>query len=85
LSSSDGGTPSRSGKLRGLKKNDSASSPWPRGRCPRCAGELIPVSYRDVELDKCSGCQGVWLDFGELDQVVAEDTGFLGAVRRIFT
>ena len=56
-----------------------------RGRCPKCAGELIPVPYRGVELDKCSRCQGVWLDFGELDQVVAEDTGFLGSVRRIFT
>jgi hypothetical protein len=28
---------------------------------------------------------GVWPDFGELDQVVTEDTGFLGGVRRIFT
>jgi len=56
-----------------------------RGRCPKCAGELIPVPYRGVELDKCSRCQGVWLDFGELDQVVAEDTGFLGSVRKIFT
>lgn len=56
-----------------------------RGRCPKCAGELIPVPYRGVELDKCSRCQGVWLDFGELGQVVAEDIGFLGSVRRIFT
>ena|SRR5216117_3440215 len=56
-----------------------------RGRCPKCAGELVPVPYRGVELDKCSRCQGVWLDFGELDQVVTEDTGFFGSVRRIFT
>jgi len=54
-----------------------------RGRCPKCAGELVPVRYRGVELDKCSRCQGVWLDFGELDQVVAEDTDFSGGVRRI--
>lgn len=56
-----------------------------RGRCPKCAGEMVPVLYRGVELDKCSRCQGVWLDFGELAQVVAEDTGFLGGVRRIFS
>ena len=56
-----------------------------RGRCPKCGAELIPVPYRDIELDKCSRCQGVWLDFGELDQVVAEDKGFLGGVRRIFS
>src|SRR5438552_18431907 len=29
-----------------------------RGRCPKCAGELVPVPYRGVELDKCSRCQG---------------------------
>ena len=56
-----------------------------RGRCPKCGAELVPVPYRGIELDKCSRCQGVWLDFGELDQVVAEDTGFLGSVRKIFS
>jgi hypothetical protein len=56
-----------------------------QGRCPKCAAELVPVLYRGVELDKCSRCQGVWLDFAELDQMIAEDTGFRGSVRRIFT
>ena len=56
-----------------------------RGRCPKCGAELLPVPYRGIELDKCSRCQGVWLDFGELDQIVAEDKGFLGGVRRIFS
>ena len=56
-----------------------------QGRCPKCGAELVPVPYRSIELDKCSRCQGVWLDFGELDQVVAEDKGFLGGVRRIFS
>ncbi len=55
-----------------------------RGRCPKCGAELVPVPYRGIELDKCSRCQGVWLDFGELDQVVTEDKGFLGSIRRIF-
>ena len=55
-----------------------------RGRCPKCGAELIPVPHRGIELDKCSRCQGVWLDFGELDQVVTEDTGLFGSVRRIF-
>lgn len=55
------------------------------GRSPECDAELIPVPYRGIELDKCHRCHGVWLDFGELDQVVAEDKGFLGDVRRIFS
>jgi hypothetical protein len=55
-----------------------------RGRCPKCGAALIAVSYRGIELDTCSRCQGVWLDFGELDQVVTEDAGLFGSVRRIF-
>jgi Zn-finger nucleic acid-binding protein len=54
------------------------------GRCPKCGAELVPVPYRGIELDKCSRCQGVWLDFGELDQVVTEDNGLFGSLRRIF-
>jgi len=57
-----------------------------RNRCPKCAAPLVPVSYRKVELDKCSGCGGLWFDFGELDQVLAQegDGGFLGALKKIF-
>jgi uncharacterized protein len=46
-----------------------------RGRCPKCGAGLIPVPYRGIELDKCSRCQRVWLDFGELDRIVIEDAG----------
>jgi uncharacterized protein len=59
--------------------------PVVRGRCPKCGAELIAVPYRGIELDKCSRCQGMWLDFGELDQIVTEDNGLFGSVRRIFT
>ena len=55
-----------------------------RNRCPRCGVSLIGVWYRGVELDRCSACQGVWLDCGELDQVLAEEKGFLGSLKRIF-
>jgi Zn-finger nucleic acid-binding protein len=43
------------------------------------------VPYRGVELDKCSRCEGVWLDCGELDRVTTtDDHTFLGGLRRIF-
>lgn len=54
------------------------------GRCPKCGAVLVVVPYRGIELDKCSRCRGVWLDVGELEQLAAEDKGFLGSVRRIF-
>ncbi len=42
--------------------------------CPRCNGSLKPKSYRGIEVDACAECEGMWLDFEELDQL--EDTVF---------
>lgn len=39
-------------------------------RCPRDGGELIERAYGDVRVDLCTQCHGVWLDAGELAQLV---------------
>lgn len=38
-------------------------------RCPKCGMELIAIDYKGIEVDKCSACEGVWLDAGELESV----------------
>ncbi len=38
-------------------------------RCPKCGMELIEIDYREIKVDKCSECEGIWLDAGELDMV----------------
>lgn len=41
-----------------------------RYACPKCHGDLDPVSPVDDEhlvLDRCPKCEGFWLDPGELD------------------
>ncbi len=54
-------------------------------RCPKCGMELAEISFRGVQVDRCTGCGGVWLDPGELETVAgAEATGFLGGVTRLF-
>jgi Zn-finger nucleic acid-binding protein len=56
-----------------------------KGRCPKCASPLVTITFRGVELDKCSGCGGLWFDTGELDRVMAQEgAGFLGGIKRIF-
>ena len=55
-----------------------------RNRCPKCAASLVTITYRNVELDKCSSCEGLWFDCGELDKVLAEEGGFLSGLKRIF-
>ena len=37
--------------------------------CPKCGMQLIEVDYKKIKVDKCSHCQGVWLDAGELEAV----------------
>jgi hypothetical protein len=38
-------------------------------RCPKCGLELIEIGYKGIKVDKCSECEGVWLDAGELETV----------------
>jgi len=39
-------------------------------RCPRCEAELRKVQVKNVELDTCNSCEGVWFDRDELRQVL---------------
>ncbi len=38
-------------------------------KCPKCGMELIAIDYKGIEVDKCSECEGIWLDAGELEAV----------------
>ena len=35
--------------------------------CPVCKNAMITVELREVEIDYCDGCGGIWLDAGELE------------------
>jgi len=35
--------------------------------CPVCKYDMIVVEYRNIELDYCNNCKGVWFDSGELE------------------
>jgi Zn-finger nucleic acid-binding protein len=35
--------------------------------CPACKYDMIVVEYRNIELDYCNNCKGVWFDSGELE------------------
>jgi hypothetical protein len=37
--------------------------------CPKCGMNLIEIDYKGIAVDKCSGCDGVWLDAGELEAI----------------
>ncbi len=35
--------------------------------CPACKHAMIVVEYKQIELDYCLNCSGVWFDSGELE------------------
>ena len=38
-------------------------------RCPKCGMELLEIEYKSIKIDKCSECDGIWLDAGEIETV----------------
>lgn len=53
-------------------------------RCPKCGMELIEIDYREIKIDKCSECDGVWLDAGEMEQVGKMDKTGLDRLFSVF-
>ena len=54
---------------------------WPKARamnelergiilnCPRCKVALNEKKFKDIDVDHCPQCKGLWLEFHELDQL----------------
>ena len=52
--------------------------------CPKCGMNLQEFEYRGVKLDRCSACEGIFLDAGEMEQLLQKDEDFLGKFRSLF-
>lgn len=44
-------------------------------RCPKCGMELAEIEFRQIKIDRCTECGGVWLDAGEMESVTRDDAG----------
>ena len=53
-------------------------------RCPKCGAELQEILFRDVSIDRCAECHGVFLDRGELEQLAGEEGNILRSVLELF-
>ncbi len=53
-------------------------------RCPKCGMELIEIDYKEIKVDKCSECSGIWLDAGELEAVAKLEKGGLDKLFSVF-
>ena len=53
-------------------------------RCPKCGSELLEIDYKDLKIDKCTGCDGVWLDPGEMDRLIEAEQKNMPRLLRLF-
>lgn len=40
-------------------------------KCPKCVAEMAKVDFEGVEIDRCTGCQGIWFDMLEHEDLKA--------------
>ena len=39
-------------------------------KCPKCGSDLQEANLQNIIIDKCTECEGIWLDHGELELLV---------------
>ena len=54
----------------------------PTGEARQVANDEI--AFGDVHIDKCFGCEGIWLDKGELEIIQKKDAGFMDRLLTVF-
>lgn len=53
-------------------------------KCPKCGHDMKEESLEGVSLDRCTFCEGIYLDAGELDQLfLKRDEERKGFFRRL--
>ncbi len=52
--------------------------------CPKCGMNLITIDYKGIAIDRCSGCDGIWLDAGELEAITRLEKSGLDKLFSIF-
>ena len=64
-------------KLRAKQEaeSESAAKQVSSMKCPKCGEALKERSFQKVTIDQCTGCHGIWLDAGELEQVAEKESG----------
>ena len=54
-------------------------------RCPKCGMEMLEIDFEGVRVDKCSTCLGIYLDDGEVQQLLrGSSPGFLKRLTSVF-
>jgi len=50
--------------------------------CPKCQSPMRKHKRNGVTIDQCPKCHGIFLDRGELEQLIGAESSFLGKDKR---
>jgi uncharacterized protein len=53
-------------------------------KCPKCGMNLVEIDYKSIKVDRCSSCEGIWLDTGELARIVKLEKSALDRLFSVF-
>lgn len=51
-----------------------------KGPCPKCSGQFVELERSGIKIDACRECRGVFLDRGELDQIIKAEQRVVSSV-----
>jgi hypothetical protein len=71
-----------SAKMAGDEKARLKQLHWMK--CPKCGMDLATIDFQGVKIDQCPSCNGMFLDAGELQEIMKRGGGFFSRVASIF-
>lgn len=73
-------------KMRAKIENETAEKLKIKAKCPQkgCDCDMKEVDFESIKIDVCDHCGGVWLDAGELAQLMHKDENKSGWFNRLF-
>jgi len=46
--------------------------------CPKCTSPMRTYARNGITIDQCTACHGIFLDRGELEQLITAESSYLG-------
>ena len=48
--------------------------------CPKCTSPMRTYVRNGITIDQCNACHGIFLDRGELEQLISAESSYLGGL-----
>ena len=68
---------------REQEKQERKAAHWMK--CPKCGADLEEIEMDSIMVDRCTGCEGIFFDKGELELLIEAHKGSIAArLRKLF-